>query len=65
MSQQKIVCRNRTWEECNKSIEKEKINVATRLVSWMSTPGRTFRDIKAHVKTLETKESLNSVMIRN
>ena len=44
--------------------ETKKINVATRFVSWMSTPGRTCRDIKAHVATLETKERRNSVATR-
>ena len=33
MSRQKIACRNKTWEECNKSIETKKVNVATRFVS--------------------------------
>ena len=64
MSRQKIMCHDRTWEECNKSSETKKINVATRLVSWMSTPGRTYRDIKAPVATVETKESRNSVKTR-
>ena len=54
MLRQKTTCRDRTWEECNKSTETKKYNVATRFVSWMSTPGRTCRDIKAHVVTLET-----------
>ena len=54
MSQQKIACRDRTREECNKSDETKKVNVATKFVSWMSTPGRTCRDIKAPVATLET-----------
>ena len=31
MLQQKIVCRDRTWEECNKSAETKKINVTIRL----------------------------------
>ena len=57
MLRQKTVCRDRTWEECNKSTETNKINVATRLVSWMSTPGRTCRNIKAYVATLETKKA--------
>ena len=56
MSQQKIVCHGRTWAECNKLAETKKINVATRFVSWMSTLRRTYRDIKAPVATLETKE---------
>ena len=64
MSRQKTVCRDRTWEECNKSTETKKINVATRLVSQMSTPGRTCRDIKAPVATLEKKESRNSIATR-
>ena len=64
MSLQKIVCHDKTWEECNKSAETKKINVAIRLVSWMSTPGRTCRNIKAHVATLETKESRNYVATR-
>ena len=53
MSQQKIVCHDRIWEECNKSAETKKVNVVTRFVSWMSTLGRTYCDIKAHVATLE------------
>ena len=52
MLRQKIACRDRTGEECNKSAEKK--NVATRFVSWMSTPRRTCRDIKVFVATLET-----------
>ena len=31
----------------------KKVNVETRFVSWMSTPGRICRDIKAHVATKE------------
>ena len=54
MSRQKTACRDRTWEECNKSTETKKVNVATRFVSWMSTSGKTCRDIKALVETLET-----------
>ena len=54
MSRQKIACRDRTWEECNKFAETKKVNVATRFVSWMSTPGRTCRDIKSPIATLET-----------
>ena len=54
MLQQKIECRDRTWEECKKSAKTKNVNVATRFVSWMSTPRRTYRDIKAHVATLET-----------
>ena len=54
MLQQKIACRDKTWEECNKSAEIKKVNIATRFVSWMSTPGSTCRDIKALVVTLET-----------
>ena len=60
---QQTVCRDKTWEECNKSVETKKDNVVTRFVSWMSTPGRTCREIKAHVATLETKESINFVAI--
>ena len=44
ISQQKIACRDRTREECNKSVEIKKVNVATRFFHWMSTPGRTCRD---------------------
>ena len=33
MSQQKIACRDRTWEECNKLVETKKVDVATRFVS--------------------------------
>ena len=55
MSRQKTACHDRTWEECNKSVETKKDNVATRFVSWMSTPGRTCRDIKAPVATLEIR----------
>ena len=54
MSRQKTTCRDRTWEECNKTAETKKDNVATRFVSWMSIPGRTCRYIKALVATLET-----------
>ena len=64
MSRQKIACRDRTWEECNKLVETKKVNVVTRFVRWMSTPGRTCRDIKAPVTTLETKESKNYVATR-
>ena len=53
-SRQKIACRDRTWEEYNKSVETKKVDVATRFVSWMSTPRRTYRDIKGQVTTLET-----------
>ena len=45
MSRQKIACRDRTWEECNKSAEIKKVNVATRFINWMSTSKRTCRDI--------------------
>ena len=55
MSQQKTACRDRTWEECNKPAETKKDNVATRFVSWISTLGRTCRDIKAHVAIIETR----------
>ena len=48
------LCRDRTWEECNKSVKTKKDNVVTRFVNWMSKPGRTCHDIKAHVATLET-----------
>ena len=54
MSRQKIACHDKTWEEYNKSDEKKKYNVVTRFVSLMSKPGRTCRDIKASVATLET-----------
>ena len=54
MSLQKTARRNRAWEECNKSAETKKDNVVTRFVSWMSTSGRTCRDIKAPVVTLKT-----------
>ena len=54
MLRQKTACRDRRWEECNKLAETKKVNVATRFVSWMSTPRKTYRDIKAHVVTLET-----------
>ena len=64
MSLQKTAFHDRTWEECNKSVETKKDNVAARFVSWMSTSGITCRDIKAHVATLETKESRNSVATR-
>ena len=59
MSQQKIVCRNRTWEECNKLAETKRDNVATRFVRWMSTSGRTCRDIEAPVATLKTGREQN------
>ena len=56
MSRQKIACRDRTWEECNKSVETKIVDVATRFASWMSTPRRICCDIKAHVTTLETRK---------
>ena len=59
MSQQKIACRNRIEEECNKLVKTKKVNVTTRFVSWMSTRGRTCHDNKARVTTLEIKESRN------
>ena len=46
MLRQKTACRNRTWEERNKLAETKRDNVATRFVNWMSTLGRTCRDIK-------------------
>ena len=64
ISRQKTAFHDRTWEECNKSAKAKKYNVATRFVSWMSTLGRTCRYIKAHVTTLETKESRNFVTTR-
>ena len=54
MSRQKTTCHNRTLEKCNKSVKTKRDNVATRFVSWMSTSGRTCRDIKAPVATLKT-----------
>ena len=54
MSRQRIACRDRIWEECNKSTETKKVDVATRFVNWMSTPRRTCLDIKAPIATLET-----------
>ena len=54
MSRQMTACRDRTWEECNKSDETKKDNVVTRFVNWMTTLRRTCRDIKALVTTLET-----------
>ena len=56
MSRQKTTCHDRTWEECNKSVETKRDNVATRFVSWMSTSGRTCRDIKAPVATLKNRK---------
>ena len=64
MSRQKTAYCDRTLKECNKSAETKKYNVATRFFSWMSTNERTCRDIKSHVATLETKESINSVATR-
>ena len=54
MSRQKTMCRDKTWEECNKSAETKRYNVATRFVSWMSTSGRTCHGIKAPVAILKT-----------
>ena len=72
MSRQKTTCRDRTWEECNKSAKTKKVNVATRFVNWMSTTGRTCQDIKAPVTTLETgrkhkfcRDKVSYVAIRN
>ena len=64
MSRQKIACRNKTWEECNKSIETKKVNVATRFVSWMSTPGRTYRDIKSLVLLRHWKQNKAEILSR-
>ena len=50
MSIQKTACRDKTWEECNKSTEIKKNNVATRFVSWTSTPRRTYRDTRNRKK---------------
>ena len=50
MSRQKIMRRDRTWEEFNKSAETKKVNVVTRFVSWMSTLGRTCRDMENRKK---------------
>ena len=68
MSRQKTTCRNKKWEECNKSAETKKVNVTTRFVSWMSTPGR----IKAPVATKEIgrkqkfcHDKVSSITIRN
>ena len=55
MSRQKTACHDRIWEEYNKLAETKKDNVDTRFVSRMSTLGRTCRDIKAPVATLETR----------
>ena len=55
MSRQKTACRDRTWEECNKSAETKKDNVATRFISLILTSGRTCRHIKSHVATLNTE----------
>ena len=55
MSQQKTVFHNITWEECNKSAETKRDNVATRFVCLMSTSGRTCRDIKALIEILKKK----------
>ena len=40
-------------EECNKSAETKKVNIATRFVSWMSTPGRICHNIEAPIATKE------------
>ena len=54
MLRQKTSCHDRTWEECNKLVVTKKVNVVTRFVNWMSTPGKTCRDIKAPIATLQT-----------
>ena len=46
MLRQKIACRDKTGEECNKLAEIRKVNVVTRFVSWMSAPRRTCREKK-------------------
>ena len=53
MSRQKTACRDRTWEECNKSVETKKGNVEIRFFSWISTSGTTCCDIKAPIATLK------------
>ena len=55
MSGQKTACSDKTWEGFNKPAKTKKVNVAKRFFSWMSTPGRTCRDIKASVTTLEIR----------
>ena len=65
MSRQKM-------EEYNKSVETKKVNVATRFVSWMSTPGRICHNIEAPAATKETRrkhkfcrDKVSSVATRN
>ena len=43
MSRQKTACRDKKWEECNKSVATKKVNVVTMFVSWMSTSGNLSR----------------------
>ena len=64
MSQQKIVCHDRTWAECNKLAETKKINVATRFVSWMSTLRRTYPRHKSSCRDTGNKRKKNSVATR-
>ena len=72
MSRQKTACHDRTCEECNKSAKTKKDNVAKRFVSWMSTSGRTYCDIKAPVATIKTgrkqkfcRDKVSYVVTRN
>ena len=72
------LCRNKRqriaikMEECNKSAKTKKVNVATRFISWMSTPGRICYNIEAHVTTKEAgrkhklcSDKVSSVATRN
>ena len=48
------MCRDKKWEESNKSAETKKVYVVTRFFSRMSTPGRICRDKEAPVATNKT-----------
>ena len=48
MSQQKTMCRNKIWEECNKSAETKRDNVVTRFL---------MMDVKTRRNLLQHKSS--------
>ena len=60
------MCRDKTWEECNKSAETKKDNVATRFVSWMSTSGRSCHDTKNKKKAeILSQQEIKEQYIKN
>ena len=52
------MCRDRKWEESDKSVETKKVYVAIRFFNGLSTQGRICSDKEAHVTTNETGRKL-------